>query len=265
MSEHGLYKFVDVETDKILYIGKSNNSLKQRIEDHKRAKGIDEKFKPYLNKCKVYITTLPNSTETDILERALINQYKPILNGTDNQEGFSSYINVTEPEWIDYEVYLKQFEKEPSNKPKKDKRPYTDLDFYLCEIDGTKYWLDNSYKVKVKGRNTIVPMYENKESALQVMRNIVDICMKYDCSGVYKDTYEIPGEAINKNVCLKNHFNKQKDIQMFDGLICHSSSIRGCVRITTYMRWDENGIVGADFFKGGVEILKKFFDSQMDK
>ena len=74
--EHGVYKFVEKKTGKIIYIGKSNTSIDNRIFAHLAGKGIDEKFKKYKNKCDIFTAILPNSVETDIVDRCLINKYK---------------------------------------------------------------------------------------------------------------------------------------------------------------------------------------------
>lgn len=96
--KNGLYKYVcDGE---IIYIGKSDSNVLNRIRDHKK----EQKFKPYLEKgCEIYICELPNSTETLLVEKALINQYKPILNGSNNSPGFSSLIKISEPKWTKYD------------------------------------------------------------------------------------------------------------------------------------------------------------------
>ncbi len=118
MRQHGLYKYVcDGE---IIYIGKSNANIYNRIKDHTR----ETKFKPYLQKgVEIYTCLLPNSAETDILEKALINQYKPVLNGTDNQPGFSSHIEVNEPAWTLFNEhdYMKS---QTPNKRKNVKQPF---------------------------------------------------------------------------------------------------------------------------------------------
>ena len=105
--QHGIYKYVTINTNEIIYIGKTNNSFINRIDRHNRGYGIDEKFNAYKDNYKVYIAYLPNATETDIVERALINKYKPILNVIDNYEGFSSLIHVKEPKWQEYNLEKK--------------------------------------------------------------------------------------------------------------------------------------------------------------
>ncbi len=101
--EHGLYKFVDKDTGDILYIGKTNSSFNSRIITHLSGVGSEAKFKEHIKKgCNIYVCELPNSTETDIMERALINQYKPMVNRLDNRPGFSSLISIKEPEWKEW-------------------------------------------------------------------------------------------------------------------------------------------------------------------
>lgn len=128
---HGLYKFVTCDTNETIYIGKSNNNLKSRVADHIRGKGIDEKFNAYKGNYKVYVTFLPNTAETDILERALINKYKPILNVTDNYEGMSNLIQVEEPQWIEFDKAFPEPEPDHTPKPVKKKQDLRSKD--LCK------------------------------------------------------------------------------------------------------------------------------------
>lgn len=99
MSGYYLYKYV--VDDEIIYIGKSKN-IHQRIAQHNSGTGLDEKFKPYLKDCKIFVAECVNSVEMDLMERALINQYKPKLNVADKFEGFSQLIQVQEPVWKKY-------------------------------------------------------------------------------------------------------------------------------------------------------------------
>lgn len=100
---HGLYKFVLKKGNEIIYIGKSNTNVRSRIAAHIKGKGIDEKFLEYSrDDYDIYYCELPNKVETDIMERALINQYKPALNVIDNLPGFSNSIQVNEPAWKPY-------------------------------------------------------------------------------------------------------------------------------------------------------------------
>lgn len=115
--EHGVYKFVEKKTGKIIYIGKSNTSIDNRIFAHLAGKGIDEKFKKYKNKCDIFTAILPNSVETDIVERCLINKYKPELNVVDNQDGLSNYIQITELRWEIWDIKKKKEQRNISRDP----------------------------------------------------------------------------------------------------------------------------------------------------
>ena len=129
MKEHGVYKFVEKKSGEIIYIGKSNKSIDNRIFAHLAGKGIDEKFKKYKNKCEIYIALLPNSVETDIIERCLINKYKPELNIVDKQEGVSGYISINEPQWELWDIDKKKEER------KKNKDPFIQLLYHLSKDD----------------------------------------------------------------------------------------------------------------------------------
>ena len=128
--QHGVYKYVTIDTNEIIYIGKTNNSFIRRIDDHNRGYGIDEKFNAYKDNYKVYIAHLPNATETDIVERALINKYKPILNVNDNYDGFSSLIHVEEPKWQEYNLEKLYRKKEKCNRWKE-----------LSELNDNELWM----------------------------------------------------------------------------------------------------------------------------
>ena len=149
---HGLYKFVTCDTNEIIYIGKTNNNFKSRIADHIRGKGIDEKFNAYRGNYKVYVAFLPNVVETDIMERGLINKYKPILNVVDNYESMSNLITIDEPEWLDFEKTFPKEEPKPQIKNKKDPKERHLEDIYIGRLFNTDYYLTNTRSVKEHGR-----------------------------------------------------------------------------------------------------------------
>lgn len=195
---HGIYKFVRCDTNEIIYIGKTNNNLKSRVEDHLRGKGIDEKFNAYKGNYKVYVAFLPNSVETDIIERALINQYKPVLNGTDNQAGMSNLIQICEPVWIEFETAFPKIENNSKVKTKKSKildpekcRPD---DAYIGSALGWNYYLSNTYSYKEKGHRIKEHYFESKAEALKFMQDVVSICRAYGQFSEYNKDYTIPGK-----------------------------------------------------------------------
>lgn len=90
-----VYKYV--HKDSIIYIGKTDASLKQRINGHSK----EDKFLEYLDDVKIYFIKLKNKAETSFMETYLINKYKPILNVVDVYDGDSG-INLEEPMWIEF-------------------------------------------------------------------------------------------------------------------------------------------------------------------
>lgn len=96
-----VYKYV--WNGDIIYIGKNDTDLVTRISQHSK----EHKFKPYLN-AEVYYGILKNSSESDMMERLLINKYKPILNVSCKKDGLS--IVFEEPEWhlLDKSCFVKE-------------------------------------------------------------------------------------------------------------------------------------------------------------
>lgn len=226
---HGIYKFVRCDTNEIIYIGKTNNNLKSRVEDHLRGKGIDEKFNAYKGNYKIYVAFLPNSVETDIIERALINQYKPVLNGTDNQAGMSNLIQICEPDWIEFETAFPKIENNSKVKTKKSKildpekcRPD---DIYLGSAFGWNYYLSNTYSYKEKGHRINEHYFESRAMALKYAQEIVSVCRAYGQYNEHNKEYSIPGKC-GKNldfsyqseyagmspllICTKNGYGTEK-------------------------------------------------------
>ena len=103
----GVYKFVHSLTQQVIYIGKTEDSFKNRINAHYRGKGVDAKFLPYTKDgCEVYVHRLVNDAEKRLvgsLETALINLYKPVLNDVNKCEGISVYLDLKKFEWEKWE------------------------------------------------------------------------------------------------------------------------------------------------------------------
>ena len=88
----GIYKYV--YDGEIIYIGKSDNSILNRVKSHKN----EAKFSPYLDKAVVYYIECKNPAHTQILETYLIKKYKPRLNASFKYEDDLD-IDIQEPEW----------------------------------------------------------------------------------------------------------------------------------------------------------------------
>lgn len=97
MGECAVYKYVcDGE---IIYVGKTDSNLFQRIYAHKS----EDKFLPFIDKCEIYYSNCKNPAHTAILETYLIDKYKPKLNKAmkyDDDLG----ITIKEPEWLEYDT-----------------------------------------------------------------------------------------------------------------------------------------------------------------
>ncbi len=104
VKEMGVYKIVLRETNKIIYIGKTKSNFRKRIAKHYKAMNEDRKFEPYIKLgCDVYIYHMDNPTQVDIMEKALIDKYKPLLNCAYNEMGSHPAIHVDELEWEKYD------------------------------------------------------------------------------------------------------------------------------------------------------------------
>ena len=67
--------------DKWIYVGKTKNSLRQRLSDHAR----DNRFDPY-KEAKISYCELDSETDMDILELMLIKTVKPVINWNDTTD-----------------------------------------------------------------------------------------------------------------------------------------------------------------------------------
>jgi len=98
--DYCVYRYVLPNTGQVIYIGKTDTLLRQRIEAHAK----EDKFAPYLGQWIVEYIELANRVETDIVEKYLINYWKPILNEKDHAEGLTN-MSIKLPKWIPYEKY----------------------------------------------------------------------------------------------------------------------------------------------------------------
>lgn len=129
-SPYCIYKYTHLETGEILYIGKTDVSLKQRIHAHEK----EEKFQPYRGLWKISFFWLSNKTETDIVEKFLINLYKPVLNEKDKEEGISLF-SIRLPEWISYELYEEELKKDAVFQAQQEQIAKMDIQFLEDALD----------------------------------------------------------------------------------------------------------------------------------
>ena len=98
--EFYVYRYTEKKTKSVVYVGKTNCSLKARINAHKR----EQWFAPY--DCYVEYVKLSNEVETDSVEKFLINYYKPCINLKDKVPFVTQEINLSGLDWHPYEEYL---------------------------------------------------------------------------------------------------------------------------------------------------------------
>ena len=130
--EYYVYRYTDKRTGEIVYIGKTNRSLKARVNAHKR----EEWFAPY--DCNIDCVKLSNEVETDSVEKFLINLYKPAINLKDKIPFLTKEISLEGLNWIPYEVYLESLTKSSSRMEMLKKMALTQVDLVdaICESDG---------------------------------------------------------------------------------------------------------------------------------
>lgn len=111
-----IYKYIDNLTNKILYIGQTND-LKRRIREH----NSEEKFKK-LSNYSIYYFNCTTKTETNSYEYFLIKKHNPPLNIIFNNDILNnSFFDLNEPEWQKYNEEEKN-EKNENNKINKNKK-----------------------------------------------------------------------------------------------------------------------------------------------
>ena len=91
----GVYKYV--YHGEVIYIGKSDKSIDQRIKGH----SSEDRFKPYLQDCQIYYYPLDNPAQTTVYEILLINKYKPFLNSQMKYEE-KIHIELPDIQWCKY-------------------------------------------------------------------------------------------------------------------------------------------------------------------
>ena len=104
--EHCVYRYVENKTGKVIYVGKTNSSLRARITAHRYEKGFQK-----ANDFYVEYIRLSNTVETDCVEKFFINKWKPELNSKDKVSGISDIIakEMDHLEWTSYKEYEKTY------------------------------------------------------------------------------------------------------------------------------------------------------------
>ena len=103
---HYVYKYVF--NGEIIYIGKCDADLDQRLAQHgKQGDNIDKKYWDDINASDIYYCTLANATMSDVVESELINRHKPKYNTAKKSDWDG--LKLPEPNW---KKYYKKINKE---------------------------------------------------------------------------------------------------------------------------------------------------------
>ena len=102
---HYVYKYISNDTGDVIFIGKTNASLKARIKAHAK----EPRFFSYLDTVTIFYTEFSTLTETDSVELFLINELKPILNSPCADGNNLYHLSDKEIDWQPYSDYLLTF------------------------------------------------------------------------------------------------------------------------------------------------------------
>lgn len=106
-----IYKYV--KNGEVVYVGKSDNNVPGRVRGHSK----EEKFRPFIDS-SIFVAQCKNPAHMNILEKLLINYYKPILNVADKY-GDDLDIVIPTIKWTPYEEFLDMYAMEKSIKKMK--------------------------------------------------------------------------------------------------------------------------------------------------
>lgn len=99
--DKAVYRYFLKGTNTIVYVGKTNSSVRARVVAHR----YEKKFQD-LGEFDIEYVELSNKVETDCVEKFLINLWKPILNDKDNVDGLTKNISVENLKWLPYDDYI---------------------------------------------------------------------------------------------------------------------------------------------------------------
>lgn len=110
--EFYVYRYTD-DRGEVCYIGKTNCSLKARIDAHKKEASFSGKD------FDIDFVKLKNKVETDSVEKLLINYYKPVINIKDKVPFLTEGLTLPDLDWQPISKYYCELAKAP-NKRKAD-------------------------------------------------------------------------------------------------------------------------------------------------
>lgn len=145
----GIYKYVDKETNEVVYVGKAVNVQKRHYE-HVHSGDVSEWFgeKGY----EVYTIETNNRTDADILETAMINYYKPKYNKFKMYGDVQTVIDLDSilQKWKLYKPKYKKREQIKKIAERRKMCPIEDVVEYLESLKGKHLFKDQKQEVQQK-------------------------------------------------------------------------------------------------------------------
>ena len=218
---HYVYKYV--YDGEIVYIGKNDTNLKNRINQHK----LENRFKPYL-KSDIYYIELANATMSDVVESELIRRYKPKLNVAKMSDW--SGLKFVEPEWklfkpVRKKTSIKQT-KRTSVKPSR-----REIRIKICELMSEYYctWMleniskfvenEEHYEIQIPiskedpEHKYCVPPYIKVKHAGKSLgycpRDEESVTYTFRKCDIFSEFYGVELGLINRILYMKNMYSKE--------------------------------------------------------
>lgn len=102
--DYVIYRYVDVRTDTVIYIGKTRRELSLRVAEH----ASELKFLPYLPYVQISYYRVGSQTAMDVHEKYWIHTLQPVLNCVDRLQAgevFGMGFMLFEPVWRSYDAF----------------------------------------------------------------------------------------------------------------------------------------------------------------
>lgn len=145
----GIYKYVDKETNEVVYVGKAIN-IRKRLYEHVYLGDASEWFGE--TGYEVYTIETKNRTDADILETAMISYYKPKYNKFKMYGSVQTIIDLDSvmKEWKLYEPKYKKREQIKKISERKKICSIEEVFEYLDSLKGKKLFKDQKQEIQRK-------------------------------------------------------------------------------------------------------------------
>lgn len=197
---HYVYKYV--YKDEIIYIGKNNTNLYDRLKNHgKPGDNIPEEAWEEINSSDIFYCELANSIMSDVVESELIRRYKPKYNRAKKSDW--SGLGFVEPEWKKFEIDKdKIIEKKDKTIKKKDQQIdvlRSVIEDYESERKLNKDWKSRYLSLSMRYYSLLYNM-EKKCELNEDAYSFKDICAWYKTKGTISGIFEATAYDSNGKV-----------------------------------------------------------------